>query len=142
ALKYRTEVWASGLFTLTVVLLLTVTVGTTIGRAAALRGFVVFAWGYLVMAFATTPIPRPITTYFLEEARISVQGFTEVPGGNPFRAGAGRYVHSYARGKDYWVFSTDDALYQVSHLLICPAFGLVGAVLGRVMEARGRRSND
>jgi len=65
------EVVASATFTLVAVALLTSVVFAVLGRRPFWVGFAVFGWGALLLFFGPwskeTPVPRPLTTYLLEE---------------------------------------------------------------------------
>jgi hypothetical protein len=121
--------WASATYTLAITLIAAALVGALPRKSGARMtwtGFAVFGWTYLLVVqlppwhiggLGFGPIPKPVL--LIEWGIASLQP----------------YVYPTPGGRDLTPYE------QVSHSLGIILFGLVGAVVGRLLAAKDERSN-
>jgi hypothetical protein len=137
ALRNADEFWASATFTLAIVTISAAGVGA-IARKGRMRmpwaGFTVFGWAYLLVdllpprpdgGFANGPIPRPLLLIEWGIARLQPYINPSSLGGTPTPGGLSLFPYD-----------------QVSHSLGIILFGLIGAVLGRLLAVKDERPNS
>lgn len=137
-LRSQSEFAASALFTGTVTLLLAATVRAFLRPGAAWTAFVVFSWGYILMAFASYPAPPPLTNYLIGEAKVLAEGTSSAYVlSSPLPLFNRNFAtRSFLTGKTYTVPDSGPPFWQIAHLLICPAFGLAGGIAARLVASK------
>jgi hypothetical protein len=150
ALRYPLSIGlASVVFTLTVVIFLTATLGSILNHKGAWIGFSLFGWGSLLLAFGpwqpseATPIPTPLTTIFLKEMSIRIYGSPRISDlkvvgyEKPEAVSMARQEMSADRtGMKTKVYSIPYAFLQTGNSLFSLLAAFVGCVIGRVLSAR------
>jgi hypothetical protein len=137
ALHNANGVWASATYTLAIVMIAAALVGAFVrrGRARApWTGFAVFGWSYLLVVhlpswetggFGFGPIYKPVL--LIQSGIASLQPYIRpFPPGVPGGASGGSFLIPYE---------------QVSFSMGIILFGLVGAILGRVIATKDERPN-
>ena len=80
------SVWASLMFTLTMILLLTATIGSLFNREPSWAGFALFGWTFMFLAFGPTrrsdgtPFPAPLSTILLKALSVRFRFDDGIPG--------------------------------------------------------------
>jgi hypothetical protein len=135
ALKSPTDLRASLVFTATVFVLLTATLGVLLNRSPVLTGFALFGWASLLLAFGpmslATPVPRPLSTLTLE-AVLPVMNLSPV-------SGFSEYHNVYASvgvNVGGTIVVAPVAYLQIGHSLLSLLAALAGGVIARVIAAR------
>lgn len=161
-LKSTTDVLISGLFTGTVVVLLTAVLGAVACRRRARMawlGFAVFGWAYLAAAFGPWPWlnadglrPPPLLTtklimscqtrfpFTFPPDTLKVQTFWPSP--FQFRSASDlSYTNPYGPNGGAFpaVIFNDSPVKQAGHSFGALLFGSLGAGLGRVLAGRGEK---
>jgi hypothetical protein len=129
ALRNADEFWASAIYTLAITMIAAALVGALARKSEAhmaWTGFAVFGWTYLLVVqlppwdiggLGLGPIPKPILLVEWGIARLQP------------------YVYPTVDARVLTLYE------QISHSLGIILFGLVGAVLGRLLTTQDQRSN-
>lgn len=139
ALKDETGSWVSVLFTLVTGLVLTATVGLFYSKSPALRGFVVFFWGYWLVSARWTESPRPLSSHIATEVLISLHRLEPVPANMPIPMSFYSIIESPLRGTSYNLPSKFNSAFVLAHIVTCLLMGGVGALLARIIASRSER---
>ena len=134
------EVWASVAFALTVIVLLTATIGAILKREASWVGFALFGWASLSLPFGplrpsdAVPIPTPLTTMLLKAASVRLhRGLTMPPGGSTVEYPVQAAVYAPFDGRLYRV---PYAFLQTGNSLFSLIVASGGSVIARVLVTR------
>jgi hypothetical protein len=157
AVRYSTELWASGLFTLAVVLQMVAVVCVACRSESAWAGFLVFGGGYLLLALGpwSQSMPPLITSHGITWLDQKLHG--EAPQTAAFAVSGSPWVKSYTTVNAsqilLWDATTGRSLnanvqpvfQRIGHSLLSPLFGLLGALAtlwlyGRTKEREVLRS--
>jgi hypothetical protein len=133
ALKSASMLWASVLFTIVVVVLLTTTLSAFFSRSPFLRGFIVFGWGYLALAFKSLPTPEPLTNLIINYFWIRHSSFVDTMTLGVYdrvilNVGLNYETHA--------LYTNAIAVFQISHILVCMVFASIGGMLARSLSKR------
>ena len=141
AVKSPTDLRASLVFTATVFILLTATLGVLLNRSPSLTGFALFGWASLLLAFGpmslATTVPRPLSTLILE-------GVLPALNLSPV-SGYSEYHNVYASlgvNTGGTIVVAPVAYLQIGHSLLSLLAALVGGVVARVIAARSEAAES
>jgi hypothetical protein len=141
----RSAVWASLMFTFTVIVLLTATLGSLIHRRPSWIGFAMFGWAGLFLAFGplrpgdATPMPTPLTTMLLKEitARLDDRGIMPAGGsaiGYPIYTDTAEMIGGKPVLVPYTLLQTGNSLFS---LIAAGAGGVIARILANRRDAAG-----
>jgi hypothetical protein len=141
ALKSPSELRASLVFTATVFVLLTATLGVLLDRSPALTGFALFGWASLLLAFGpmslATTVPRPLSTLILE-AVLPAMNLSPVSGFSEYH----NVSASIGVNTGGTIVTAPVADLQIGHSLLSLLAALVGGVVARVFAARSEAAES
>ncbi len=143
AIRNPSELVASSVYSLMLVVILVTTVAAVLRRRPPLVGFAIFAWGYLLTAAIGEKLPAPLTSKLLREAYILQQGgrYAGPATGLPSRTGFVE-IPSEVTGGMYVVSENTGPFFQIASTWLCGIFGLVGALVGRLLGAPDEPSDQ
>ncbi len=138
-------IWASTAFTLTVVTLMTTTLGSLFNYKITWAGFSLFGWGYLIWAFGpwrvaiATPLPAPPSTLLLHAIANSIYANYLAPG---LSFTTGNEVHGLLAFDGIRGFRVPYSFLQVGNCIFSLLMACVGSAMGRFAARGGKQGRS
>jgi hypothetical protein len=130
------ELGASILFTILILLILVATLVVLSRRTEGLKGFVVFSIAYITITGFYYSLPKPIWIHIANEVHVLVYHpmAQEREDFEYQHIGFGEIYYSHLRYKSYHILRKTEDFDHICRMLICPLFGLLGAGVGKYVS--------